>query len=181
MERVEALREAEERFRRAFDDAPIGMALASLDGRYLRVNTALAALTGYRVDELIGMGFPDITHPEDLKSDLAAMEALLSGEFETYETEKRYVHAQGHVLWVQVKRVRRARRDGGPLHFRRPDPGRHERKRAEAELAHQALHDPLTGLPTASCSSTASEVALAHSAAATARSPSCSSTSTGSS
>ncbi len=161
-ERMEALREAEERFRRAFDDAPIGMALASLDGRYLRVNPALAALTGYEVDELIGMGFRDITHQEDLKSDLAAMEALLSGELETYETEKRYVHAQGHVLWVQVNVTVVHDGDGAPLHFVAQTQDVTERKRAQAELAHQALHDPLTGLPNRLLFLDRLEVALAH-------------------
>jgi diguanylate cyclase (GGDEF)-like protein/PAS domain S-box-containing protein len=161
-ERMEALREAEERFRRAFDDAPIGMALASLDGRYLRVNPALAALTGYEVDELIGMGFADITHQEDLKSDLAAMEGLLSGELETYETEKRYVHAQGHVLWVQVNVTVVHDGDGAPLHFVAQTQDVTERKRAQAELAHQALHDPLTGLPNRLLFLDRLEVALAH-------------------
>jgi PAS domain-containing protein len=62
-ERTEALMEAEERFRRAFDDAAIGMALNSLDGHYLRVNHALVALTGYKAEELVGKTFGDITHP----------------------------------------------------------------------------------------------------------------------
>jgi diguanylate cyclase (GGDEF)-like protein/PAS domain S-box-containing protein len=162
MERMEALREAEERFRRAFDNAPIGMALASLDGRYLRVNPALAALTGYEVDELIGKAFSDITHPEDLKSDLAGLDELLSGELETYETEKRYVHAQGHVLWVQVNVTVVHDGDGGPLHFVAQTQDVTERKRAEAELAHQALHDPLTGLPNRLLFIDRLQVALAH-------------------
>ena len=162
MERMEALREAEERFRRAFDDASIGMALASLQGRYLRVNPALADLTGYEVDELLGRGFRDITHPDDLESDLAAMEALLSGELASYETEKRYVHRQGHVLWVQVNVTVVHDGDVRPLHFIAQTQDVTERKRAQAELAHRALHDPLTGLPNRTLFLDRLEVALAH-------------------
>jgi diguanylate cyclase (GGDEF)-like protein/PAS domain S-box-containing protein len=161
-EGMEALREAEERFRRAFDDAAIGMALASLDGRYLRVNPALAALTGYELDELVGMRFADITHPEDLSSDLAALEELLSGELASYETEKRYVHAQGHVVWVQVNVTVVQDGDGRPLHFIAQTQDVTERKRAQDELAHQALHDPLTGLPNRLLFLDRLEVALAR-------------------
>src|SRR5207245_9314484 len=91
-ERMDDLQEAEARFRRAFDDAAIGMSLTGVDGRFLRVNPALAELIGYEPDRLVQMGFPDITHEEDVEADIAAMHDLLSGERESYETEKRYVH-----------------------------------------------------------------------------------------
>ena len=59
----EALRESEERFRLTIDEAPIGMALVSLDGRFLRVNRAFCAVVGYEAAELTNLTFRDITHP----------------------------------------------------------------------------------------------------------------------
>jgi diguanylate cyclase (GGDEF)-like protein/PAS domain S-box-containing protein len=161
-ERTEALKDAEERFRRAFDDAAIGMSLNSLDGRYLRVNHALVALTGYKANELVGKTFGDITHPEDLDADLAAVQELLSGERDLYENEKRYVHAEGHVVWIQLNVTLVKDGDGRPLHFIAQMQDITERKRAQAELAHQALHDPLTGLPNRLLFTDRLEVALAR-------------------
>jgi diguanylate cyclase (GGDEF)-like protein/PAS domain S-box-containing protein len=142
-----AVREAEERFRRAFEDAAIGMALMGLDGRYTRVNRALCELSGYTADELVHMSFKDITHPDDLEDGLVVQREMNAGERRVYETEKRYIHAQGHVVWVQVNLTLIQGADGRPLHVISQVQDITERKRAQAELAHQALHDPLTGLP----------------------------------
>jgi diguanylate cyclase (GGDEF)-like protein/PAS domain S-box-containing protein len=146
-DRMQALRAAEERFRRAFDDAAIGMALVSLDGRWQRVNRALARLTGYSQDDLRGMAFRDITHPQDREADAMALAQMLDGERPGYETEKRYVHAEGHSVWVQLNVTLVRDANGQPLHLISQMQDVTERKRAQAELAHQALHDPLTGLP----------------------------------
>ena len=66
VEREREIGEAQERFRRAFEDAPIGMAVAALDGRFLEVNQALCAITGYTSEQLTGTTFSMITHPEDV-------------------------------------------------------------------------------------------------------------------
>ncbi len=66
-----ALHESEERFRLTIDDAPIGMALVALDGRFVRVNRALCEIVGYSSDELTALTFQAITHPDDLDADLA--------------------------------------------------------------------------------------------------------------
>ena len=72
LERVEeAVRESEERFRATFEQAAVGMALVGLDGRWLRVNRKLCDIVGYAHDELMGLTFQDITHPDDLEADLA--------------------------------------------------------------------------------------------------------------
>ncbi len=161
-DRMAALREAEERFRRAFDDAAIGMSLNSLDGRYMRVNHALVDLTGYDAEALVGKTFGDITHPEDIEADMAAVRELLAGERDVYETDKRYVHAEGHVVWIQLNVTVVNDGDGRPLHFIAQMQDITERKRAQAELAHQALHDPLTGLPNRLLFLDRLEVALAR-------------------
>ena len=74
----EALRESEERFRLTIDEAPIGMALVSLDGRFVRVNRAFCEVVGYEPAELTNLTFQDITHPEDLDTDLALAGQLAS-------------------------------------------------------------------------------------------------------
>ena len=111
------LREAEERFRLAFDEAPIGVALVAPDGHWLRVNRALCNIVGYSPEEMLQLSFQDITHPDDVGADLEYVRRLLSGEIRTNEIEKRYVHADGHVVWIQLN-VSLARDEAGePLHF----------------------------------------------------------------
>ena len=85
-----ALREANERFRLAFDGAPIGMALVGVDGRWLQVNPALCGIVGYAPDELFTKTFQDITHPDDLDADLEFVRRVLADEIASYSMEKRY-------------------------------------------------------------------------------------------
>jgi PAS domain S-box-containing protein len=111
------LREAEERFRLSFDEAPIGVALVALDGRWLRVNRALCQIVGYSAEQMLTLGFQDITHPDDVGADIEYIRRLLAGEIETNQIDKRYVHADGHVVWIQLN-VSLARDDRGrPLYF----------------------------------------------------------------
>ena len=104
--RDEALRayrkagQSEERFQQAFENAPIGMAFAAPDGRYLAVNRALCEMTGYSRLELLARRFQDITHPGDLASDVEAFTRLTAGELGSYETEKRYLRSDGGTIWA---------------------------------------------------------------------------------
>jgi len=97
-----ALRESEERFRRSFDDAPIGMALVALDGRFTRVNTVLCELLGRTEAELLALNFQAITHPDDLDLDLRHVRKLIVGEIASYQLEKRYLHRDGRSIWIQL-------------------------------------------------------------------------------
>jgi PAS domain S-box-containing protein len=101
--RVEqALRDSEERFRSAFDYASIGKALVSPEGRWLKVNRMISKITGYSEEELLNMTFQSITHPDDLGIDLKFMDYVLNREIETYQLEKRYIHKEGHCVWIQL-------------------------------------------------------------------------------
>ena len=142
----EALEEAEERFRRAFDDAPIGLALVGLDGRWLRVNRMLCEITGYGESLLLGQEFQEITHPDDLAEDLAQVERMLAGEIRVYQIEKRYLRPDGEPVWVllSVSLVRDP--DGKPLYFVSQVQDIGERRQAQRELERLANYDSLTGL-----------------------------------
>ena len=143
----EALHQANQRFRSAFDDAAIGMAIVSVEGRFLRVNRALVELIGYSEDELVGLGFSDITHPEDLGEGLQALEEMVEGLRDRYQVEKRYLNADGHVIWTDLSSTVVRDGDGRPLYLLSQIQDISERKESEARLAHRASHDELTGLP----------------------------------
>ncbi|MBD5655332.1 MAG: PAS domain S-box protein [Candidatus Eremiobacteraeota bacterium] len=99
-----ALRASEERFRQVEEHAPIGLALIDLHGRFLRVNPALCRLTGYDEEALLATGIQALTHPDDLAENLAHIEKTIEGVVESYEIEKRYLHRDGHAVWVLVHR-----------------------------------------------------------------------------
>ncbi|MDP9346956.1 MAG: EAL domain-containing protein [Actinomycetota bacterium] len=97
-----ALREAEERFRRSFEDAAIGMAITALDGTFVRVNRSLATMLGSEPEDLAGTSVRSHTHPDDRAGDMAAMRELASGVRSSYRTEKRYLAADGREVWVAL-------------------------------------------------------------------------------
>jgi diguanylate cyclase (GGDEF)-like protein/PAS domain S-box-containing protein len=133
--RVEtALRESEQRFRRSFDDAAIGMALVAPDGRFLRANRSLCENVGYSEEELLGKTFQDITHPDDLEKDLDHLRRMLAGEIRTYQIEKRYFHKEGHVVWALLSVSLVHGEEGEPLYFVSQIQNVTERKRAEDKL-----------------------------------------------
>src|SRR3569623_1592289 len=111
------LREAEERFRLAFEHAPIGIALGSPEGKFTRVNRALCELLGYTPEELVATTFQEITHPEDLNLDLENVRQVLSGEVRDYEMEKRYLHRDGHIVWALLSVALVRDEAGEPLYF----------------------------------------------------------------
>lgn len=98
----EHLRESEERFRSAFFEAGIGMAMGSPEGCLRRANETFCAFIGYPETELQGLTFKDITVDEDFPKELELAERLIWGEIAKYNIEKRYRHRQGHIIWGQV-------------------------------------------------------------------------------
>lgn len=128
------LRESEERFRQAFGEAPIGIALVAPDGRWLKVNRALCKLVGYSEEELLRSNFQTITHPDDLETDVSFVNQMLAGEISTYKMEKRYFHKQGHVVFILLTVSLVRNQEGSPLYFIAQIEDISERKLAEEEL-----------------------------------------------
>jgi len=95
-----ALKDSEELFRRAFDDAPIGISLIAPDGKFLKANHYYCNLLGYTEEELLRMHFQDFTHPDDLEADLAGLAKMRQGEIQTFQMEKRYISKQGEIIPV---------------------------------------------------------------------------------
>jgi PAS domain S-box-containing protein len=132
----DALRDSEERFRSAMHYSPIGMALVSTSGEYLEVNPALCAIVGYTQDELLSMGFDQITHADDLPGDRVATDRLLKRNVETIRRVKRYHHKDGRIRWVQVNSSLVLDDVGKPRYFVSQIQDITERKRADEDLQH---------------------------------------------
>jgi diguanylate cyclase (GGDEF)-like protein/PAS domain S-box-containing protein len=137
---------AQELFELVFEQAPIGMALLSPEGRWVRVNRALLQMTGYSSEELLSKTFQELTHPDDLAADLELVRQLLAGEIRDYQLEKRYFHADGHVIAAILSVSLMRDHEGRPVNFISQIQDITERKVIEEQLRHLADHDPLTGL-----------------------------------
>lgn len=109
--------ESEERFRKAFQNSAIGMALVGLDGHWLKVNDSLCQIVGYSEQELLGKTYQDITHPDDLQTDVDFVRQLLAGVLDHYQMEKRYFHKNGHVVWIRLSVSLIRDVEGKPIHF----------------------------------------------------------------
>jgi diguanylate cyclase (GGDEF)-like protein/PAS domain S-box-containing protein len=142
--------ESEERFKGAFEGAPIGMILFRFggDGRgVMQVNRAMTEITGHPAEHLVALSMSDVVHPEDRQIVADAVERLGSGEDDLPRFEIRYLHADGRIVWVAVS-LSLLQLDLG--HAARSGIAQvqdvTEQRRASEEIAYQALHDPLTGL-----------------------------------
>jgi diguanylate cyclase (GGDEF)-like protein/PAS domain S-box-containing protein len=141
-----ALREAEERFRTAFEEAPVGMALAHLDGKLVQVNHALSEITGRSREQLEATTLGSITHPDDYGRDREEMQRLIAGETSHYRAERRYLHASGDFVPVDLSVAVIRDAAGEARHFLAQVHDITERKRFEGQLQHLADHDALTGM-----------------------------------
>jgi anti-anti-sigma factor len=98
-----ALRESEERFRIAFEQAPIGVSLLDLEGNFVQVNDAYCAIIGHSREELMTLGGPAaVTHPDDVAFTRYAMRLLIAGKVPVFRFEKRFVDGGGESIWVEL-------------------------------------------------------------------------------
>ena len=98
----EVLRENEERFRKIFEEGPLGIALVRPDYRFARANKTFCTMLGYREEELTTLKFTDITHPEDIKLGVELTEKMLRGEMPRFSIEKRYIRKNGEILSAKL-------------------------------------------------------------------------------
>jgi diguanylate cyclase (GGDEF)-like protein/PAS domain S-box-containing protein len=146
----QALRDAEQRFRTAFDGAPIGVCLVSLDaadpGRLLQTNPALAEMLGASVEDLAGVALSSVLHPEDFAETYASLTDLVDGSSAQVELEKRFMHRNGHPVWVLISSARLPAARGGLAVSVTHVMDISDRRQFEGRLQHLADHDALTGL-----------------------------------
>jgi diguanylate cyclase (GGDEF)-like protein/PAS domain S-box-containing protein len=132
-----ALRHSEEQFRLTFEHAPIGEAVAGLDGRYQLVNQAMCEITGYSQAQLLELTISGITHPDDRAKHAAAAARLVSGELTAYTAEKRFVTASGEIRVAAVSASLIRGEDGSPVNFITQVQDITERKQSEQVLAEE--------------------------------------------
>lgn len=140
------LRESEEQFRVAFTSAPIGMALLGIDGRFLRVNSALCRIFGYEPGDLTRLGILDIVHPDDVGAFMDQVEHVTATDTRAFQLEQRCFDAHGHVVCSLASVAVFRAEDGHPLHLIAHIEDISERKRHEEDLRRQAELDTLTGV-----------------------------------
>jgi PAS domain S-box-containing protein len=129
-----ALRKSEERFRAAFEQAAVGMALRGLDGRWLDVNQKLCDILGYTRDELLKLTSVEITPPDERGTAIDYNERILGGEVSTYSREKRYLRKDGAPVWVNLTVGVVQGPDGKPDHLISAIEDISQRKQAEEAL-----------------------------------------------
>jgi diguanylate cyclase (GGDEF)-like protein/PAS domain S-box-containing protein len=143
---AEALSESEQRFRLAFENNVAGMVFTDLEDKILAVNDAFCQMVGRTREELLGHDSTPFTYPEDLGITEEAHRRVTSGETDQVSYAKRYVHKDGRVMVVEVHRSTARDIEGKTLYFVMSERDITEERALTAQLSHQALHDPLTGL-----------------------------------
>ena len=143
----ETLRASETRFRSYFDLPLIGIALTGSDRRWLEVNDRLCEMLGYPRSQLLRMSWAELTHPEDLATEMAQFERVLNRRIDGYSLDKRFVRQDGELLHVSVSSRCLRRANSVVNYFVTVVQDITERKQAEERIQHLAQYDALTGLP----------------------------------
>ncbi len=141
------LRESEQRFRKMFEDAAIGVGIVGLDFRLQQVNRSLCEMLGYAEAELVGRTVREITHPDDIERDAALSRRVFDGAIPSYRIEKRFLRKDGEAVWASVSAAAIRDDKGRPLYGVCTAENVTERIRVAETLEHLALFDGMTDLP----------------------------------
>ncbi|HUO76027.1 MAG TPA: CHASE domain-containing protein [Thermodesulfovibrionales bacterium] len=147
---TEKLRESEERFRRIFEDGPLGMMISDLHYSTLKVNKAFCEMLGYSEQELLERNIEDITYPEDVEKSVKLSKQVLRGKIPLFSIEKRYVKKTGETLWVNLTATTIRDQEGNVLYAMGMVEDISERKAVEheKELLISELQDALANIKT---------------------------------
>ena len=138
--------EIEQRFRLAFEENMAPMAFTDLDDRCIAVNDAFCSMVGRTREELLAGDSSLFTHPEDLGITESVQQRLLAGDVERVRYIKRYLRPDGRVIVVEISKSTARDEHGDILYFVNSERDITDELELADQLAHQALHDPLTGL-----------------------------------
>jgi len=112
----EATRQSEEFFRSVFEHAAVGKSITTIDGK-MKTNKAYCTILGYSEDELSGVNWQKLTYPDDIESNQENLNLILSGKNNSVRWEKRYIHKNGNIVWVDISTVLQKDHHGNPLYF----------------------------------------------------------------
>ncbi|MBC7963864.1 MAG: diguanylate cyclase [Steroidobacteraceae bacterium] len=143
----EALRNSEDKFRNILENAPIGMAMVSIEGRFMLVNRSLCEIVGYTKEELENLTYQEITHPDDLESNFTNVQLLLDGRATSFHMEKRYIRKDKQVVWTQLTSSVVRNAAGTSLYLIAQIEDITNRKRNQEQIHRLAFYDALTNLP----------------------------------
>lgn len=132
---VRALRASEQRFRESMEGSPLGMIMLDRNGQWSFTNTALQAMLGYSKQELSQMTIESLAHPDDLHDIWERWGKLMSQQIDSYKISRRFLHKDGHYIWVDCAVSLARDEEGLPMHFVAQIESLEERRRAEAALA----------------------------------------------
>ncbi|MEH1946352.1 MAG: PAS domain S-box protein [Nostoc sp.] len=96
------LQQSEAELRAIFNQAAVGIKLETLDGHFVKANQTFCEILGYSQEEILNKNFRDITHPEDIQIHLNKLQQLVAGKIETFSIEKRYLHKNANVIWINL-------------------------------------------------------------------------------
>jgi PAS domain S-box-containing protein len=128
------LQESEERYRQIFENYPVGIVLTGQDKKFISANPSFCKMLGYSEEELKGMTFLDVTHPEHRDTDKEKIDRLWQDKIPEYRTEKRYITLNGNVIWGNLISTLIRDQDDKPLRALAMIQDITDRKKAETEL-----------------------------------------------
>lgn len=138
---------SERRFRVVMEHSPVGYALLEPGGTVVEANRALTRMLGRPASELSGRGLWEFSHPDDPNGDAELLSGIRAGSRDSYGIERRYLRPGGETLWARTTLTAVRESDGSILHLVAQLQDITDMRLAEEAMRHQALHDPLTGLP----------------------------------